>query len=930
MNSGARLNLRLIILAVVPITLLFAAVAIFFNKMVFSNLVLARGDVFLYFFPYWQAAADALRIGRIPLWNPNLFMGAPFVANSQSGFFYPLNWPLWLALTTPYAINGTILIHLLIAGSGTYLAGRRCLSLSRPGSMIVAFLFGFGGYYTAQVEHVNQFQGLAWFPWLFAVSGNGTGSKNNKINLALTTAALGLFLALQLLAGHTQSAFISVVGIIVWQAAKMISSKSVKTSDLVVRLLPLVIGGLIALLLAGIQILPAAELTQFSSRQGGLPANEALSFSLHPLIMSPALLPTIGHPQFSEYIAMLPLAGLMLALIGAWDWRSEKKVRATVILSLLGILLAFGIFNPIYQILVRMPVFNLFRVPARWLVLYVFGVSLLAGAGWDKLTSKRDQASVIRPLNVSVILLVSLMLWSIVSVQLTRFLPVGEEATVVYPNNSTWIMWLLELAISYILIFLGYRRRSKGPLYVLMGVGLFTLFLSSRSLPYNNLTTPEAYTDIRPPIGRLLAQDECNLSSNACTSPARRMLSLSDIFFDVGDQGELDSIYQTQLPERSRYDYTIAIKQKEIIAPNLPLAYGLASMDGFDGGILPLRNFTELMDLILPNGVKTMDGRLREHLPTVPEERWLDLFNVGNVITDKVGDTWRSDVFFDLRLETKLDAENPQVDIGYLPKYEATGLLIISDGMPGKVMVDTVLNQSWILTPTPLGDDLFKVTWPNAATADRITMAVCPESGSNECNNEWRILGITLVDERDETFQSLSPGQYRLIHSGDVKIYENMDTLPRAFLVYEWLHRPSVEASIQTMRRSDFDPANVAVIVGDGPERTIGQGSGTVAFSRYLPEQIEMIVDSDSAGLLVLTDSYYPGWEATIDGESTPILHADGLFRAVEVSEGRHKVEMSFKPNSFTAGWIASLTGIIILMSLMVFGFVRRMSQRRP
>ncbi len=71
-----------------------ALVLLFFNKMAFSNLILARGDTFLYFYPYWQAASNALRNGRIPLWNPNLFMGAPLLANSQMGFFYPLNWPV--------------------------------------------------------------------------------------------------------------------------------------------------------------------------------------------------------------------------------------------------------------------------------------------------------------------------------------------------------------------------------------------------------------------------------------------------------------------------------------------------------------------------------------------------------------------------------------------------------------------------------------------------------------------------------------------------------------------------------------------------------------------------------------------------------------------------------------------------------------------
>jgi hypothetical protein len=128
--------------AILPVLLLAAAVIIFFNKMALTNLILARGDTLLYFYPYWQAAADALQAGHVPLWNPDLFMGAPFIANSQVGFFYPLNWPFWLLLPTPYAISGSILLHLLIAAVGTYLAGRRHLALGRPAALLAALRLG--------------------------------------------------------------------------------------------------------------------------------------------------------------------------------------------------------------------------------------------------------------------------------------------------------------------------------------------------------------------------------------------------------------------------------------------------------------------------------------------------------------------------------------------------------------------------------------------------------------------------------------------------------------------------------------------------------------------------------------------------------------------------------------------------------------------
>ena len=57
--------------------------------LAFSPGILMRGDVALYFYPYWEAAARATREGRLPLWNPDLFAGVPFLANPQVGFFYP-------------------------------------------------------------------------------------------------------------------------------------------------------------------------------------------------------------------------------------------------------------------------------------------------------------------------------------------------------------------------------------------------------------------------------------------------------------------------------------------------------------------------------------------------------------------------------------------------------------------------------------------------------------------------------------------------------------------------------------------------------------------------------------------------------------------------------------------------------------------------
>ncbi|HLF02729.1 MAG TPA: hypothetical protein VI547_12175, partial [Anaerolineales bacterium] len=136
-------------------------VLLFYRQAAFTNLIFARGDTLLYFYPYWDFRAQALLAGKLPLWNPYLFMGVPFLANSQAGVFYPLNWPL-ISLSAPVAVKMSIVIHILIAAWGAYALARRAFELEPYPAFFAAAVFALGGYLSAQVEHVNQLQGLAW------------------------------------------------------------------------------------------------------------------------------------------------------------------------------------------------------------------------------------------------------------------------------------------------------------------------------------------------------------------------------------------------------------------------------------------------------------------------------------------------------------------------------------------------------------------------------------------------------------------------------------------------------------------------------------------------------------------------------------------------------------------------------------------------
>ncbi len=928
-----------------PLLLVAAVAVIFFNRLLFSNLIVARGDPFLYFYPYWETAAEAIRSGRIPLWNPNIFMGAPLLANSQVGLFYPLNWPVWLIFPTPYAFSASVFIHVVVGSAGAFFAARSGLNLTRTAAILAAFLFGLGGYFTAQVEHINQLQGMAWLPWFLVALCRWQSEKGDWRSTAKLTITMAALFALQFLAGHMQAVLITAVFVFVWQFIHFIANikqqnhespkRKLTVKSLIDALLvhfgpwlaAIILGGVIA----SVQLIPTLELIQHSGRQGGLSPNEALSFSLHPLLFSRALLPNHDEPFFIEYVTLLPLTALLLAVFGAWFGKKRMEIVSLVVIAGLGLFLALGVFNPLNHILVRMPGFNLFRVPARWLLLYALAVALLAGAGLDNLIGRGRRAQPFgdskfkRPLAAGVSILVILILWAFVSVPLAGIIPVGAEATTAWPGSKSLIAWLAELILAVLLIVFAVnsvRRRSLlGISLVLMAV--VALFAGTRNLPYNGPTTPEAYFDVRPPALRLQTDKICGTNDEKCGSAAGRFLSLSNIFFDVGDQPEIDTIYSGLLPETAQYDYTVAIKNKEIIAPNLPMIYDLSSVDGFGGGILPLRTYNDVTSLMLPDGAASSDGRLREHLPSIPEGRWLDLFNAEYVITDKVGDVWQNDVFFDLQFPTTISTETGSVSVGHIPPFEATELWLLVDGEPGTVnmtFADTVSRELEYLWAK---ENLLRVVWTSPGTPEAITLDPCGKvvNSGQECSVPWQLLSLALVDERDGTFQPLVAGEYRLIHSGDVKIYQNLDVLPRAFLLDDWTYSASTMESLDIMKDPQFDPRHLAILQGDGPAAT-GEGSGgEVRLISYEPEKVVIGAESEIDSLLMLTDASYPGWKATIDGRPTSIYEADILFRGVFLPAGEHVVEFTFEPESFTTGWMISLAGLALWILLAAAAF---------
>ena len=80
--------------------------------------------------------------------------------------------------------------------------------------------------------------------------------------------------------------------------------------------------------------------------------------------------------------------------------------------------------------------------------------------------------------------------------------------------------------------------------------------------------------------------------------------------------------------------------------------------------------------------------------------------------------------------------------------------------------------------------------------------------------------------------------------------------------------------------------------------------------------------------MLVLSDSYYPGWTAQVDGAPSPILRANGLYRAVAIPAGRHQVVFEYRPSSFRNGAWLSAASALVLVALPLADVARRRAAR--
>lgn len=157
------------------------------------------------------------------------------------------------------------------------------------------------------------------------------------------------------------------------------------------------------------------------------------------------------------------------------------------------------------------------------------------------------------------------------------------------------------------------------------------------------------------------------------------------------------------------------------------------------------------------------------------------------------------------------------------------------------------------------------------------------------------------------------------------QIYANKEVLPRIFLVSNYVVERNKNKIIQMIFAKNFD-LRTTVILEENIFPKINFSSdpkAKIILEKYSPNEIIVKTSARTNMLLLLSDNFYPGWDAYVDGKNEKIYRADYSFRAVVVHAGIHKLRFIYKPRVFIIGLIISLTAFLLAIVTVIYAIIK-------
>ena len=406
------------IAAIAGATLALATVGFFWQILFTPNtwMPAGGGDLVPFLLPNYRFAAESLRQGIIPLWNPPLYSGAPFAADPQSGLFYPIN--LLIFILHPHITVRTLellaIFHFWLAGFSMFLYLQhsplaKTVRLHPLAAFAGALAFEFSDLFIVHFGNLNMIAVAAWLPPVMLFF-----HKSLVECSARCAVTAGAVLAIATLAGHMQITLFILLAmglLTLWETSFRFQVSSFKSkvtfhashlthhvsrithhaSRITHPVSLLALAMLVMVGLSALWLIPTLEMSRFTPR-AHLPYPDAAQYSLHPAQLIGLLIPGFfgrdpalhWGPWQRVETGYIGIFTLLAAAMGAW-WQRDHHTRFLVLLAGVGFLLALGDSTILHGWLSLAPGYGQFRAPARYIFLLDFSLAGLAAVGIHRL-----------------------------------------------------------------------------------------------------------------------------------------------------------------------------------------------------------------------------------------------------------------------------------------------------------------------------------------------------------------------------------------------------------------------------------------------------------------------------------------------------------------------------------------------------------------
>jgi hypothetical protein len=857
------------------------------------------GDFVTWYFPSHEYAIERIRHGALPLWNPYLDCGMPFLGEADHGTLYPPS-----LLLIPFAgerhrlfraLEFFTLLHLVGAGLALY-ALLRFLGCGRAAALTGGLVFALGGVFVARSAQLSLVTAQAWVP--VALHGAYETLRNaapgSRRRGALRTA---LGVGMIALSGSPSTLTITAVGLAVLTLAAVAACRTAWREALV-GVLTAAGAALLGLALSGAQMVPMFEFVQASERMA-YTYHEVSAFALEPDNLVMLLLPRFngwlvydessywGSANFSEvsgYTGLLALGLVVLAL----RLRPARETVPWAVLAVIGLWLALGPHGGLQLLLYHyLPLIGMMRAPGRYLLLWAFGLSVLAGLGLDAALRRGPQDEVRR--------WSALLLAAVIGLMVT----VGLAAPSLVRSLDAWKQpWFLA-GLGYMLpasaaaaLGLGLLARARawtpalGALValaaaaelVIQGTGIG---LVSQEERVEKLLQPGDYE-------RLLQRDPGLFRVRDLYSEQSRLM-LARL---QGDSGPGRHLLEYEL-YRSRIAsvYSGAFDL-------LNLKYLVAFEANAGAGRGP--NVLAQPAVWLAEGEEAV-------LPIDPP-----LLARGVDVVSTVSGTWEMASGATVGELALLSDRNEQRTIPIHFGIDTGDIALGGGRAPNEVLVAAeeavadsfTVQRRYFLARKEV--EPVEVRWIRIRRPRGIFRLGIKELyllHAEGATDTWRRVFVKPV-------------------MGDafLNAYENIDVLPRALLFSQFEVVSSRHAALEFLRKEGVDARRqVAVELPPGMAAPPASGKtpGKATVVAYEAERIAVTAEVEGPGAwLVLSEAVFPGWTASVDGRDAPVARADGLFRTVWLPSGSHEVVFRYRPRSLSVGLAASGIAAIVLVGL--------------